>query len=412
MIDFEDIRPYHDSEVSLVLQGLLGGNELARALAKFRFPGLFRIFPGIFSRLVNGMLRRELKDVRDVRGVQVIIEKYLDKAIETTTTGLTHTGLDGLDPAKSHLFISNHRDITMDPALVNYMLYHEGFDTVQIATGDNLMKRPLLADLMRLNKSFIVKRSLHGREKLRASQQLSAYIHYCIDHGQSVWIAQREGRAKDGVDKTESAIIKMLHMADRGGADGLTLGASMNALNIVPVAISYECDPCDLFKAEELHAIATTGKFVKDANSDVSSILNGMIGNKGHVHVTFGEPLTFTEDASAEIVAETIDAQINANYKLHPINYFALEKIRGDRLDLARLGEILAVDEAQLLRKQQECMRRVEACPPAWRPFLLKMYANPLLRQMESGFARYPVLEEPGANALLPPVAGKAYKEQ
>src|SRR5690606_16605494 len=115
-------------------------------------------------------------------------------------------------PSRPYLFISNHRDITMDPALVNYMLYHQGFDTLQIAIGDNLLKRPFLSDLMKLNKSFIVKRSLQGREKLAASKQLSAYISHCIATGQNVWIAQREGRAKDGVDKTESAIIKMLHM--------------------------------------------------------------------------------------------------------------------------------------------------------------------------------------------------------
>src|SRR5690606_27954718 len=176
MEQFDDIRPYRDDEVSGVVGSLLEDLDFSRAMGKFRYPRLSRWFPGPVCRLVQAALRKELAQVRTIRDVQIIIEKYLDKLIETTTDGLTHSGLDRLSPDRAYLFISNHRDITMDPALVNYMLYHQGFDTLQIAIGDNLLKRPFLTRLMKLNKSFIVKRSVQGRDKLAASRQLSSYI--------------------------------------------------------------------------------------------------------------------------------------------------------------------------------------------------------------------------------------------
>src|SRR5687767_3780118 len=152
---------------------------------------------------------------------------------------------------------------------------------------------------MKLNKSFIVKRSVQGRDKLAASKQLSAYIKHCILTGQNVWIAQREGRAKDGIDTTEAAIIKMLQPASREGGQKISLGEAMNQLNIVPVAISYEFDPCDTFKAIELHARETTGTFIKDENADVQSILTGMIGKKGAIHVSFGKRVMASDTATA-----------------------------------------------------------------------------------------------------------------
>src|SRR5690606_21760891 len=190
---------------------------------------------------------------------------------------LTNSGLDKLSHDKSYLFISNHRDIAMDPAFVNYMLYHAGFDTLFIAIGDNLLKRPFVNDLMRLNRSFIVKRSLKGRELLKSSKQLSEYIHHCIAENRNVWIAQREGRAKDGVDRTETALLKMLGMARR--PEGLA--EALKPLHIVPVSISYEFDPCDALKGNELYQKTELGSYQKDDQSDINSIVTGMIGYKG-----------------------------------------------------------------------------------------------------------------------------------
>jgi len=380
---FDDIRPYHDSEVRSVVDRLVEELGLSEAMAKFRYPGFYRLFPGPVTRLVQLGLKQELRHVQKVHDVQAIIEKYLDKLIEKTTDGLTHSGLDQLDPTRPCLFISNHRDITMDPALVNYMLYHNGFETMQIAIGDNLLKRPFLSDLMKLNKSFIVKRSLQGREKLAASKQLSAYIRHCIATGHNVWIAQREGRAKDGIDKTETAVIKMLQLAARNETPAMPLEDLINQLNIVPVAISYEFDPCDQAKARELYAIDTVGRFDKDENSDVQSILTGMLGMKGAVHVSFGERLQVEDVVTAEGVAELIDSQIINNYQLHLVNYLALEMIQDDFMDFSNLPAKLGVTQAQVSQKRAEFQERLQALAPELQPYVLGMYANPVIRQTE-----------------------------
>lgn len=383
MHDFEDIRPYRDDEVRGVVDSLLEDLDLSRALGKFRHPGLYRLFPGPVARLVQQALKKELQHVNCIHDVQIIIEKYLDKIIETTTDGLTQAGLENLDPSVPWLFVSNHRDITMDPALVNYMLYHHGFDTLQIAIGDNLLKREFLTKLMKLNKSFIVKRSVQGRDKLAASKQLSAYIRHCIDTGENVWIAQREGRAKNGIDETESAVLKMLSLAGR--ENGEALHTTINALHIVPVAISYEFDPCDAAKATELHARATTGTYVKDENTDVQSILQGMIGKKGAVHVSFGSPVRAEEGATVETVAAQIDAQVVSSYRLHLVNYIALGKLQPGYMDFATLPKLFDTTAAVIDAKRHEFDRRLNALPEAHRPYVLAMYANPILQKEKLG---------------------------
>lgn len=385
MEQFDDIRPYRDDEVRGVVDSLLEDLDFSRAMGKFRYPRLYRWFPGPVTRLVQSALRKELAHVRTIRDVQIIIEKYLDKLIETTTDGLTHSGLERLSPDRAYLFISNHRDITMDPALVNYMLYHQGFDTLQIAIGDNLLKRPFLTRLMKLNKSFIVKRSVQGRDKLAASRQLSAYIRHCVEGGQNVWIAQREGRAKDGIDKTETALVKMLHLSVRTKAEGqeVSLQESLARLNIVPVSISYEYDPCDQLKATELHAIDRHGRFEKDENTDVNSILTGMVGWKGAVHVSFGEPLQLAELATAEGVAEQIDRQVVGNYRLQLSNYVALQQLQADYMDFSTLPSLFEATEAEVEQKRAEFGERLRAVPEELQPYVLAMYANPVIRKAE-----------------------------
>ena len=210
MSEFEGIRPYNDAEVPAVLQRLLADQELMRMLAAYRLPRINRLLPGLSRRLVQAALRREARGVATVDDLQHRLEPYLDRLIESSTLDVTYSGLDRLSPTQPHLFIANHRDIVMDPAFVNYALYHAGHPTPRIAIGDNLLQRPFVSDLMRLNKSFIVHRSLTGRrEKLQAYQNLSAYISHSIAEGESIWIAQAEGRAKDGLDETDWAIIKM-----------------------------------------------------------------------------------------------------------------------------------------------------------------------------------------------------------
>ena len=229
MDKFRDIRPYQDDEIRPVLDRILLDGEMLDSIARFYYPRLTRFFPEIMKNAASKKLREQVKYVHDVKSIQDVIAGYMDKMIQDTTTRLTNSGLERLKDGRNYLFISNHRDITMDPAFVNYMLYHAGHETLQIAIGDNLLKKPFVTDLMRLNKSFIVHRSLKGRELLQSLKLLSEYMHHCVTNRENVWIAQREGRAKDGIDKTDPALLKMLAMGRRD----LLLGESLTSLNIV-----------------------------------------------------------------------------------------------------------------------------------------------------------------------------------
>ena len=379
MEKFDAIRPYRDEEIRKVLERLLIDREFIDSIANFFHPRLSSFIPPLMRWLARSKLRSQLKNVYDVRSMQDVIAEYMDKMIHDTTTKLTHSGMENLEKGRNYLFISNHRDITMDPAFVNYMLYHAGYETLQIAIGDNLLKKPFVTDLMRLNKSFIVQRSLKGRELLQALKTLSEYIHHCIHSGQNVWIAQREGRAKDGIDKTDPALLKMLAMGRRE----LSLGDSLSELHLVPVAISYEFDACDILKAEELHAIEKDGSFTKNEQTDIHSIVTGMIGFKGHVHVGFGSELGINSD-EPELIAELIDEQILKNYRLSDANYIAAEmlKEKGELLDPALdtviKGKIISEEVREIF------LERISKTQPALMKHLLFGYANPLINKLKS----------------------------
>jgi 1-acyl-sn-glycerol-3-phosphate acyltransferase len=375
---FSDIRPYNDAEVRPVLDRLLADPGFISSIAQFNAPRTHKWLPWAVNWLTRKKLCAQLSQVRDVASMQSVIAGYMDRMIERTSTGLTHSGLDKLARDRSYLFISNHRDIAMDPAFVNYMLYHAGFETLFIAIGDNLLKRPFVTDLMRLNKSFIVKRSLKGRDLLKSSKQLSEYIHHCIDGGRNVWIAQREGRAKDGIDRTETALLKMLGLARRDAG----LGAALQQLHIVPVAISYEFDPCDRLKAEEILQRTTTGRYEKSEQSDIHSIVTGMVGFKGRVHVAFGEEIQPLSDADEDIAA-LIDAQIIGNYRLQPTNLVACRHLQGEGdaglqvIDAE--GQHLVNSIADNSPVWNQFNARLAAMPVEIRPIVLRMYANPVI---------------------------------
>ena len=384
MSEFDDIRPYSDGEVAAVIQRLITDPELIATLASWRMPGFYRWLPWLLTPLVKARLRREFAQVSSVRQFQQRVKVYMDQMIESTTERLTVSGLDQLDPEMPYLFVSNHRDITLDPAFVNYALYHNGHDTVRIAIGDNLLSKPFVSDLMRLNKSFIVKRSARGpRQMLATYRTLSSYIRRSIEQDRNpIWIAQREGRAKNGIDRTEPAIIKMLAMSMDKTTE--TLSAHINRLNLVPVAISYEFDPCDGAKARELHARASTGSYQKAEHEDVTSIALGITGNKGHVHVAFGQPLR-GEWADPDQVAAAVDRQIIGHYLLHPTNYFAYKLLNGHYPE----GALVAEQQALLLERRPEAEKafrqRIDALPEAHRPLALDIYSNPVLSKLQLG---------------------------
>ena len=324
---FAEIRPYHDDEVPAALARLMADEELLAAIAHFRFPSLSRWLGWLLKPLIRSALQRRWAKVRTVRDVQMEVAHFMESMIASTTEGVTYSGLEQLDSEKGYLFISNHRDIAMDPAFVNWGLYKCGLETVRIAIGDNLLRKPCATELMRLNKSFIVKRSVKGpREMMKAFNELSAYIAHSLGDGHSIWIAQKEGRAKDGDDKTDPAILKMFYMAGKQQKRGFA--EYMQSLNIVPVAISYEFDPGDEAKARELVERAQSGSYEKGEFEDIDSIVAGIVGFKGRVHVSLGKPLSGDYDSPEEL-ALAIDQAIHSQYRLFPSNLLAAGQADG-----------------------------------------------------------------------------------
>lgn len=378
---FADIRPYHDAEVRPALDRLLLDPEFLESLAKLRLPKLTARFPALVRPVVRWILRRELRNIDDVFALQTLVKKYMDRMIESSTDEFTTSGLAELNAQQPYLFMSNHRDIALDPAFVNYALYHNDRDTVRIAIGDNLLSKPFVADLMRLNKSFIVKRSAKGpRQMLAAYKQLSGYIRHSIDKDRSsIWIAQREGRAKDGFDSTEPAIIKMLTIAQNKSAE--SFADFVNCLHIVPIAISYEYDPCDGAKARELYEKAKQGSYRKAEHEDLKSIALGITGTKGDVHVSFGTPLC-DNFAGPEDVAAEVDRQVIKNYVLHPTNFFAYKTLHGHYPDLLCGAKQVAFREDEHRDIQQKFSRRIDALPAEHRDYALAIYANPVVSKL------------------------------
>ncbi|MGB2079910.1 MAG: 1-acyl-sn-glycerol-3-phosphate acyltransferase, partial [Vibrio sp.] len=255
---YQEIRPYQNDEIKPALDRLIQDDEFINAIIKNRFSHDEHWFKRLISPFVRMYLKMKWSKLKTVEDIQHEVAKYLTLTLEKTSDGLTVGGIEKLDPKQNFLFVSNHRDIAMDPALINWAIFQHEHKTVRIAIGDNLLTMPCATELMKLNKSFIVKRSSKGpREMMKNLSLLSSYIKHSLDTGHSVWIAQKEGRAKDGCDKTDPAILKMFHV--EGRKQKQDFATYTKALKIVPVSISYENDPCDIAKAKELHQVETQG---------------------------------------------------------------------------------------------------------------------------------------------------------
>lgn len=389
MGEFEDIRPYEDHEVKGVIEGLLRDDEFLDFLARYQSPVLARWFPGLMKRLVARSLQRQFGGVVTIGGFQDIVSHYAARLVRETIDDFYYDGLQALDRDRPCLFVSNHRDIATDSMLVNYALYLSGYNTVRIAVGDNLVQRDFATDLMRLNKSFFIKRSETGGRRLYAALlESSRYIHRSLEDGHSIWIAQREGRAKDGWDKTDPAIIKMFVLADRK-AD---FSDQIASLNIVPVSIAYEFDPCDELKAKELKAVADLGCYEKPPGEDLTSLARGLGGAKGRVYLRFGEPLR-GDFTGPDHVAQEIDQQILDNLELFPVNYWALSQLAEH--PYAEVRKACGADVVLHPEDVRESERRFENCPEELRHHWLKMYANPVVNKWKHQAARMPPAEPP-----------------
>lgn len=378
MGQFNTIRPYHDDEVPAVIERLSKDNEFINTVLRFRFPHLSNSFGWLLRPFIARKLKNYLSKIHSVRDLQLKIADYVEHSISSSIEHFTYSGGENIDTQYKYLFMANHRDIVMDPTLTNYALHLIGMDTPRIAIGDNLLQKQYVADLMRLNKSFVVQRSVTGRkEKLAAYQQLSAYINHSIlqDH-ESVWIAQAEGRAKDGNDETDSALLKMLHISrkEENFVDVIT------SLKLLPISISYEYDPCDLMKARELYIKATEGKYTKAVGEDDRSIALGITGYKGDVHVHFGKSISSGFEDAKEL-AELVDQQILGNYHLFPVHYlaYAMWEKADQSIKIPTIESLFSVEKIETAK--QEWQKRLDLCPEEHRPYLIMQYAYPVYNE-------------------------------
>lgn len=376
---FEDIRPYRDDEARAVLDRLIADPEMSHAAAHFLVPKLAKL-EGPIAWLVRQFVRFEFRKAKDIRGVQEVIARYTDLVVRRTTSEFTISGLDTLPRDRACLFVGNHRDIAMDPALAILSMFKEGHETARIAIGDNLLTKPFATDIMKLNKSFVVKRQAGSRrEKLQAATQLSNYIyHSVVNDNEHVWIAQRSGRAKDGLDRTNPALAAMFAMTK----DRETPFADFwRKLHIVPLSISYEWDPCDAQKAKQLYITEHKEEYRKGEHEDLGAIAKGITGYKGHVHTAFGTPVEGDfNDVGA--LAEEIDRQVIGNYVLHPTNLIAYQMLYGEAppLQVGYPARPWHPDEHGEARQKFE--QRMAEIDERWRDKAIQAYANPVVSKL------------------------------
>ncbi len=373
MQNFDDIRFYKDEEVNDALREYVK-HPMVKALLQFTFPELK------FSDILA--ITKNCHSIADFQSKVIYLS--VEKVLEKTSEGLSDKGFDNLDSNESYFYISNHRDIILDTSLINYTLYNHDLVMTASAIGDNLVQKPFLMALSKLNRNFLVLRNQSPREMLKSSLKLSQYIRkLLLEDKRSVWMAQREGRTKDGNDFTQQGVLKMLGMA-KGDLDILDYFAR---LKIVPVAISYEFDPTDMLKMPEVLAKRKQEEYKKTANEDFNSIMQGAMGQKGRIEITAGQVLT-TEDFDAirnkelsindqlKEVSTLIDNAIYRNYKLWPANYIAHDLLKNEN----RFAEHYTEKEKRQFDRR--ISRRVDVKNPLALNSYLLMYANPVVNKM------------------------------
>ena len=364
---FDDIRPYVDSEIPAAMKRIVS-DKYFPLVCDFLFP----------DKPVQEVAVL-LGSCRTVEEFQMrVMYKVIYAIADKTTSGLTVSGMERLDPGKDYLFVSNHRDIMMDAGFLQVLLTDAGRRTSEITFGANLMQGQMVIDVGRSNKMFRIERPTtvtSARDFLLKSQYVSEYIRYAITQKkESVWIAQRNGRTKDGMDLTDQGIIKMFNLS--GGEDRIK---SLEELNIAPLAISYEWEPCDELKALELYAKSSGQPYIKKPGEDLNSILTGITQPKGRVHLTVCEPLhreelekfrDYSNPDFNKAVAELIDSRIRPAYRLYPNNYIAADILSGKRNHSYTNAEKEAfVKHVDSITKEY---------PSELRDILLKIYANPV----------------------------------
>ncbi|MBO6078433.1 MAG: acyltransferase [Bacteroidaceae bacterium] len=365
---FDDIRPYWDEEIPAAMQRIVSDPY----------------FPPVAQYVYPDRTVAEVKDImlncRNIYEFQTTVMKQVnEQVIERTTDGLTYGGIERLDPSKRYLFVSNHRDIVLDSCLLMYILHTNGHKIGEITFGSNLMKGQMVIDIGKSNKMFKVERGGNPRELYITSVHLSEYIRYAItEKHESVWIAQRNGRTKDGIDRTDQGLIKMFGLS--GGKDRVQ---ALAELNIVPVSVSYEWESCDILKALELYASRDGKPYVKKPGEDLNSILTGITQPKGRVHIELCEPLTAadlsaipSDYADAQFrhsVADIMDERICKGYRLYPNAYIAHDIRSGSNRYADRYNQ----EQYNAFKARLADLEKYGS-DPALKDIFLGIYANPI----------------------------------
>lgn len=371
---FRDIAPIEDKDVKNTIQELLVDPGFIHAVTY--------ILPDIdWAEFSAEMSRYNTKFDFQSR----MIAPTIWGLARRTSSSVKSSGWENLIDGKSHLIISNHRDIVLDAGILNILLNEKGFPTTEIAIGDNLLIHPWIEKLVRLNKSFLVKRGVSVRQMLQVSAHMSEYIHYTINEKkESVWLAQREGRAKDANDRTQESLLKMLALTPQPG----TFVEHIKGLNVVPLSISYEYDPCDYLKAMEFQLKRDNPDFKKSQRDDLLNMEIGLLGFKGNIHFRFGKEINdrLSEVASLErkeqagAVARIVDKEIHSNYEFFPCNYIAYDALEStpvfrDKYTDAQVDEFKKYMDKQLSRIDAEMENKdVDFLTQK----ILEMYSNTL----------------------------------
>ena len=371
MQKFDSIRPFYDTEVNEAIQSAVN-HPMMKALMSFTFPDV-----------EEEVWKNQLKKTHSIRDFQCnFIYQSIQKVLEKSSEGLSTSGFEKLQPNTSYLFISNHRDIILDTSLLNVALFDHGLVMTASAIGDNLVKKSFIKTLSKLNRNFLVQRGLSPRELLESSKLLSEYIgQLLLRENRSVWIAQREGRTKDGNDATHSGVLKMLAM----GSDEVNLIDYFKKIKIVPVSISYEYDPTDALKMPQLIAEANDEIYIKEKNEDFITLLSGIIGQKKHIHIHVGDILDAELDKieqefdntnkQVQALAQTIDDSILQSYKLWPTNYIAYDLLNKSNT----YSHFYTENEKSLFERRLEM--KIDVNNPQMVESFLAMYANPVVNK-------------------------------
>ena len=373
MSSYDNLKYYPDSEVNQVLLSL-ASHPMLKALMSFTYPGKDEKY---FLEL--------FRNIHSIYDFQTQIIYYtIQRILEKTAEKLTVSGFEQLDDNSSYFFISNHRDILLDTSLLNVKLHEYNKIMTASAVGDNLVQKSFLMVLAKLNRNFIVRRGLSPRELLQSSKEMSAYIYHLLkEENRSVWIAQREGRTKDGWDETHTGVLKMIGM----NSDEENLMDYFKKLRIVPISISYEYDPTDKLKMPQLMAELSDEIYIKEKNEDFINLMSGLLGQKKRIHIEIGKPLNEEIDLikaehqnptkQIQELAKTLDKSIVGNYKLWPTNYIAYDLLNKTNDFKKEYTEV----EKQLFLRRLEL--RVDKNNEDMVKGFLSMYANPVRHKIQ-----------------------------